>query len=183
MKNLFITYCSSSSLFIIGQKISHLPETEKEKNCLQIDFQRARYTIRLSVSPSHPVITTSTDVREWKDRSSKRQIDMSSIRHDGYCRVENATHAHSRRSHTHVRSHQFCSVRKRTLVIRLRSLCAQVSVCLCATYTCRHMCVCTCRRAHAGLAAYIIVRLISVINILRTAITRRPACLRDINYG
>lgn len=55
--------------------------------------------------------------------------------------------------------------------------------CLCVTYTCRHMCVFTCRRAHAGLAAYIIVRLIFVINILQTAITRRPACLRDINYG
>lgn len=91
------------------------------------------------------IITTSTDAREWKDRSSKRQIDMSSIRHDGrvlstrkrYARtyIRTRTHVHSRRSHTHVRPRQFCSVRKRHP--RSFALCAGVvavcvSACVCA---------------------------------------------------
>lgn len=53
-----------------------------EKKILKpIVKERNTQFVRLA-EPS--VITTSTDAREWKDQSSKRQIDMSLIRHDGH---------------------------------------------------------------------------------------------------
>jgi len=106
------------------------------------------------------VITTSTDAREWKDRSSKRQIDMSSIRHDG--RVLSSQKRYAR---THI-----CHVRIRTCVYANFAVFASApSLFARAYFVCSvHMYACT----RARLVAYIIVRLISVINILRTAITR-----------
>ena len=124
-------YLSLVSVIVMAElvKTSHLSEMKKKKNFFLKTIVKERNTqfVRFA-EPS--VITTSTDAWEWKDRSSKRQIDMSSIRRDGrvlsnrkryirtYAHTHIRTHAHLPRSHMHVRLRQFCSVRKRTLVIR-----------------------------------------------------------------
>lgn len=147
-------------------KTSHLSE---KKILNQLSKSEIRNP---SVSPSHPLYRhrqtrESGKIGRRNGKSICRRYDMMGV----YCQAENGTyartHVHSPRSHTHVHSRQFCSVRKLTLVIRSCLFCSI------RTYAC----------ARARLVAYIIVRLISVINILRTAITRGSVCSRNINYG
>lgn len=172
-----ITLCFVKNLLLLAVivmpvsiKTSHLYETKK-KIFKPIVKERNTQFVRLA-EPS--VITTSTDAREWKDQSSKRQIDMSLIRHDGHVLSSRKrcirTHAHSPRSHTHVHANFAASASAPSLFAR-------------AHFVCIGVCTRVRVRARARLVAYIIVRLISVINILRTAITRGSACSRDINYG
>lgn len=98
------TYCLFPPILL---KTSHLSETGKRNVFKSIVEKRNTQFVRLA-EPS--VITTSTDAREWKDRSSKRQIDMSSIRHDG--RVLSSRKRYIR---THARTH-IRHVRIRTCV-------------------------------------------------------------------
>lgn len=170
VKNLSITHCSPYP-GLAKRNRTYLKQRQRE-NCLQIYFQRAKYVIHPFIRLAEPsVITTSTDAREWKDRSSKRQIDMSSIRHDG--RVLSSRKRYACTFATFAYARAFAPILQRPQAHPRYSLTLTL-----------HASICVCVRARTrALAAYIIVRLISVINILRTAITRGPACSRDINYG
>lgn len=100
---------------------------------------------------------------------------MSSIRHDGQ-----VLSSRKRYARTFATRRDVCI---RTCVrANFAASASAPSLFACAHFA-HKMCVRVWALARAWLAAYIIVRLISMINILRTAITRGPACSRDINYG
>lgn len=83
MKNLSITYYSPYGYPGLAKRNRTYLKQKKKGKLFTNLFPKGKVrnsSVRLA-EPS--VITTSTDAREWKDRSSKRQIDMSSIRHDG----------------------------------------------------------------------------------------------------